>query len=172
MEHMTYELESVDRTKQTPFNGWNKINRAKTSFVDNAKIKRGGKEVNLQEYIDDNNQDCTIYQVYEKYRGDKKLTAAALNTLSHTISDELAEINDLPTAFMAMAAAEKAWKKLPLKVREEFGNDINRFQKTGISWAQEKIKAYEALQEAQKPKDPVVVQPGETINQGGVVTNG
>lgn len=172
MEHIKYELETIDRATPTPFNGWNKTNRAKTSFVDNAKIKRGGKEVNLQEYIDNNNQDCTIYQVYEKYRGDKKLTAAALNTLSHTISDELTEINDLPTAFMAMAAAEKAWKKLPLKVREEFGNDINRFQKTGISWAQEKIKAYEAMQEAQKPKDTVATIPSGTINKEGVVANG
>ena len=172
MEHLKYALETINRDKKTPFNSWNKINRAKTTFVDNPKIKRGGKEVNLQKYIDENNQDCTIYQVYEKYRGDKKLTAAALNTLSHTISDELTEINDLPTAFMAMAAAEKAWKKLPLKVREEFGNDINRFQKTGISWAQEKIKAYETMQEAQKPKDTVITVPGETINQKGVVANG
>ena len=137
---MNDRLEYEDRSKPTPFNGWNKINRAKKHFSDNAKIKRAGKEISLQEYINENNKDCTIYDVYNTYRGDKKLTVQALNTLSHKVSDELMQVTNLQDAFAVMKKAEESWRALPLDIRKEFGNNVREFQKNGLQWAQKKYK--------------------------------
>lgn len=129
------------RTKETPFTGWNKINRVEQTFSKGGQIRRNGKEVNLQEFINENNQDCTIYQVYEKYRGDMKMTQAELNTMHHKIADELTEIKDLRSAFEVMKRAEQSWRELPLEVRKEFGHSVQEFQKTGLDWANNKIRA-------------------------------
>lgn len=169
MEQVNVELETINRTKETPFNGWNKINRAKTTYSDGGKIKRAGDEMSLQEYINSNNQDCTIYQVLDTYRGDKRLTVAQLNTMHQTISDELAEIKDLPTALEVMKEAEKSWKKLPLEVRKEFNNSVAEFQRNGMNWANNKIKAYQDEQKAEQLKQQEAIKQN---TQTGVVNNG
>lgn len=130
-----------NRTKETPFAGWNKINRVEQTFSKGGKIRRNGKEINLQDFINENAQDCTIYQVYEKYRGDMKMTQAELNTMHHKVSDELSAIKDLPSAFEVMKKAEQTWRDLPLDIRKEFGHDVKKFQQTGLDWANGKIKA-------------------------------
>lgn len=130
------------RTKETPFNSWNKINRAKVTFNDDAKIKRDGKLISLQEYTNKNNVDCTIYDVYNTYRGDLKLTKEKLNVLHNKIADEMVEINNLHSALQVMKQTEKVWKEMPLEIKKEFNNDVQHFQKNGLKWANTKIKAY------------------------------
>lgn len=142
MEKLNVKLESYTRNRKTPFESWNKINRVKIDYTDGGEIRRNGKTLNLQEYINENNVDATIYEVYEKYRGDKKLTAAQLNTLTHTVSDELSNIKDLPSALEIMKKAEKSWKNLPLEIRKEFNNNVANFQKNGLEWANKKISNY------------------------------
>lgn len=156
---MNDRLEFEDRTKPTPFNGWNKINRAKKYFSDDTKIKRNGKEISLQEYINENNKDCTIYDVYNTYRGDKKLTVQALNTLSHKISDELMEVTNLQDAFAVMKKAEESWRSLPLDIRKEFNNNIRDFQQKGLNWARKKysetLKILDSKKEVQTQQTTV-----------------
>lgn len=168
---MNDTLETATRNKETPFNGWNKINRAIKTFNTNTKIKRRGEELDLQDYLNENNKDCTIYDVYKTYRGDMKLTAEAMNKLTHKVSDDLMEIKDLASAMEMLKATEKSWKDLPLEIRKEFGNDINEFQRRGVLWANEKIKAYDKeqkkLEDLQKQ-----AQIKETIQQAGDLTNG
>lgn len=158
---MNDRLELKSRTKPTPFNGWNKINRAVKTFGDSAKIKRNGKELSLQEFINANNKDCTIYDVLKTYRGDMKLTQAKLNTLTNKISDELMEINGLNDAFKVMAKAEETWKSLPLEIRKEFSHDVKNFQQNGLKWANDKIKA-------EKDRIAKLKAEQEKLNQGAV----
>lgn len=141
-------IKTINRTRQTPFSRWNKINRVERPFNDNQTIRRNGKEITLQEYINENNKDCTIYDVMKTYNGDLKLTQAKMNTLTHTVADELASIKDLRSAMEVMKKSEAAWRELPLEIRKDFGNDVNKFQTNGLKWAQDKIKAYEAEQKA------------------------
>ncbi len=148
---MNDKIGTENRTKKTPFAGWNKINRTQKTFTA-QKIRRAGKDIDLQEYTNENNKDCTIYDVYATYRGDKKLTVQALNTLTHKVSDELMEIKDLPTAFEVMKYTERSWRELPMEVRKEFNNNVNNFQKNGLNWANNKIKAYNDKIKAEKAK--------------------
>lgn len=139
MENKNDTIEIFDKATQTPFNAWNKTRRAIKNFSDNATIKRNGEEINLQQYIDENNKDCTIYDVYKTYRGDMKLTAQAMNQMTHKVADELMDIKDLPSALEILKQTEQTWKDLPLGIRKEFGNNMNEFQKHGLDWANKKI---------------------------------
>ena len=147
---MNDRINTNDRVLKTPFSRWNKINRAIHDFTLNEKIKRNGEELNLQKYINENNRDCTIYQVLETYRGDLKLTQARMNVLTHQVSDELMEIKDLRDALTVMKKAEETWKQMPLEIRKEFNNNVSEFQKNGLNWANQKIKEFNALQQAKK----------------------
>lgn len=162
-------IKTENRTKKTPFTAWNKINRAVHHFEDNQKIKRNGKEINLQQFINENNVDCTIYDVLKRYNGDTKLTEQALNKIQHTVIDELAGIEDLRSALDIMKKSEQTWEELPIEVRKMFENDINKFQKNGAKWAKQAVDAYEkkqkeALEALQKQQE----QPKNT----GDVNNG
>lgn len=141
-EILNDKITTETRTKQTPYNAWNKINRSKRNFSDDFKIKRNGKMISLKDFINENNRDCTIYQVLETYRGDKKMTAEALNKIHHMVSDELMEINSLANAFKAMKEAENSWRNLPLEIRKQFDNDISNFKMNGLKWANQEIEKY------------------------------
>lgn len=168
---MNDTIETTTRNKETPFNGWNKINRAIKTFETHTKIKRRGEILDLQDYLNENNKDCTIYDVYKTYRGDMKLTAEAMNKLTHKVSDELTQITDLRTAMEVLKATERSWKDLPLEVRKEFGNNINEFQRNGLKWANKKIEAVEAerkrLEDLRKQEQLKALQQAE-----GEVNNG
>ena len=164
-EEQNVKLETYDRTRKTPFNGWNKINRVKQTFSNGGTIRRNGKEINLQEFINANNEDCTIYQVFEKYCGNKKLTAEKLNVLTHEVSQDLSEINGLADALEVMKKAEASWKKLPLEIRNEFGNSVANFQKNGLSWANKKIA------EAEEAKKAILQKQAETTQQAKINFN-
>lgn len=164
------EITTETRTKPTPYNAWNKINRGARTFEDNAKIKRNGKKIKLQDFINENNRDCTIYDVLKTYRGDKKLTQQALCTMSHQVADEIAEINNLPDAFKAMKMAENAWRNLPLEIRKEFNNDISEFKMNGAKWAQEKINHFNKLEQQKKQKIEELKQ--QEMNKQGAQANG
>lgn len=146
---MNDRIETIDRNNKTPFNRWNTVNRAIHNFEDNAKLKRNGQEVTLQNYLNEARKDCTIYDVLETYRGDLKLTAEKMNTLHHKVAQDLEGVKDLRDALEVMKKAEASWRELPLEVRKEFGNNVSEFQKNGLSWAKEKIKAYN---KAKQPK--------------------
>ncbi len=151
---MKIENTTYDRTKKTPFNGWNKINKCCITYDDNSKIRRNGKEISLQEFINANNQDCTIYQVYDKYMGNMKLTQQALCNISHKVADELSGM-DLATALNTMNKAEQAWNNLPQAIKQEFGNSVQAFQKNGLQWAKNKIAEFN------KPKQKVTEEKKE-----------
>lgn len=146
---MNDTITTENRVSKTPFSRWNKINRAIHVFNDAQKIKRNGKELNLQQYINENNIDCTIYQVLETYRGDLKITREKMNTLTHEVAQQLSGVNGLNDALQIMEKAKDAWVTLPLTIRKEFNNNIGEFQKNGLSWANQKIAELNKLKQQQ-----------------------
>lgn len=164
---MNVELTSYDRTKETPYKAWNKINRIKKAYSNGGKIRRNGKTLSLQDFINENNKDLTIYDVYNTYRGDMKLTQAKLNTLTHKVADELTEVKDLPTALQVLKATEKSWNELPLEIKKEFNNNVHEFQKGGLKWANNKIAEYKAREQARLD---AIAQAQQQQNQTSVVT--
>lgn len=156
---MNDTIEIYDRNSTTPFNGWNKTRRAIKTFNDDTKLKRNGEKVSLQKYINENNRDCTIYDVYKTYRGDKKLTAQAMNIMTHKVADELMEIQDLPSAMEVLKRTEMTWRDLPIEIRKEFNNDVNTFQKHGLNWANKKIEAFKAKEAKLKALQEEATEP-------------
>lgn len=127
--------------KTTPFTRWNIKNKVKKDETKSQKfIKRDGKYISLQDFINENNRECTIYDVLKIYKGDMVLTQQKLNRYSQTISDELAGIKGLKEALDMQNRADKVWLELPLEIRKEFNNDINKFRQNGLNWANTKIK--------------------------------
>lgn len=144
-----YEIGSYTRTKKTPFEIWNKIPTATVTYSKKAKLKRNGKYMDLQEYTNKSNEDCTIYQVLEKYNGDGKMTREELNKLAHQVGEDVANINSLSDAFEMMKQANQAWNELPMSVRKEFDNDVRKFQMNGVEWAKKKTKEIEDMKAAE-----------------------
>lgn len=140
--------------KTTPFKRWNSKVRVITPEpkASSLKIKRAGKELSLQEFLNENNHDCTIYQVLQTYRGDMKLTQARLNTITRNVADNLQEVDGLRDALAIMNKAKETWNDLPLEVRKEFKNDVYEFQRNGLKWANSKIKEFEKIQKAEQDK--------------------
>lgn len=135
--------------KTTPFKRWNEKKKcvSEEPKEEQRLIKRNGKFISLQQFINENNRDCTIYDVLNTYRGDLKLTQARLNTITHTVADDLQSIDGLRDALEIMKKAKSSWNELPLEIRKEFKNDISNFQVNGLNWAKTKIAQAKAQQE-------------------------
>lgn len=144
------EIRIVNSNKKTPFTRWNINRKFAVKFSEDPKFRIQGKDVSIREFTNKNAIDTNIYEVIEKYRGDLKMSAAELNQFHNEIAQELTEIKNLPDALMQMKAAEEAWKTLPIDIRKEFGNSIQRFIKNGGTYLNEKITAYNKQMEAIK----------------------
>lgn len=138
--------------KTTPFKRWNEKKKCISDKPkeEMLKIKRNGKLLSLQEFINENNRDCTIYDVLNTYRGDLKLTQARLNVLTKEVSDDLQQIDGLRDAMEIMKKAKETWANMPLEIRKEFKNDISNFQVNGLNWAKSKIKEQKEIEQKMK----------------------
>lgn len=146
--------------KKTPFKRWNIKYKCEPKEHKDTMLKRSGKYIKLQDYINENNKDCTIYQVLNTYRGDLKLTQDRLNTITHRVADELQEIDGLRDALTIMNTAKRTWNEMPLEIRKEFKNDVHNFQVNGLAWAKAKQEEIKKLQESAK----VEVKESEVTN--------
>lgn len=137
------EVRTESYNKKTPFKRWNIIRHTGLVFSEDPKFRIGGKDVSIKDTQNAAAIDTNIYEVIEKYRGDLKMTTEQLNQFHTEIDQELTKIKSLPDAMQAIKTGEEAWKNLPLDIRKEFGNSINRFLKEGNTYFKNKIKAYE-----------------------------
>lgn len=144
------EIRIVNNNEKTPFARWNIDRKFAIKFSEDPKFRIQGKNISIREFTNKNAVDTNIYEVIEKYRGDLKMSAAELNQFHNEIAQELKEIKNLPDALMQMKAAEEAWKNLPIDIRKDFGNSIQRFIKNGSSYLNKKITAYNKQMEAIK----------------------
>ena len=151
-----------DNITENEYSRWAKIReRGKTtgqSFEEDPKIKRNGKMVSLKEYTNTASIDTNIYEVMEKYHGDKAFTIEAMKSNAMYISEEMAEIKSMSDALNRTLAAKKVWSELPLEIRKEFANNRQNFLLNGKAWAEKKIKE---INELTKPVVPVVEQAQE-----------
>ena len=114
--------------------------------IGNPKLKKYGQELDVREWINENNVDCEIYETLEKY-GTVKQRQADLPQ----IVGEMEQL-DLRKFLDRQIATENLWKSLPLDVRKEFKNNENEFMEKGIEWMNNKI-------EELKPKEPTPQEP-------------
>ena len=145
------EIRITDYNEKTPFKRWNIVRKSAVEFSEDPKFRINGKDISIREFTNQNAVDTNIYEVIEKYRGDLKMSATELNQFHTELAEELSEIKSMPDALMQMNKAKEAWRNLPLDVRQDFGNSIQKFVKYGSKYLNEKITAYnKKIEEAKK----------------------
>lgn len=121
-----------------------------------------GKKVNLYDRIQAANIDVDIYETLEKYNMAPTLAnCEEILEKRPLLYADISRIQEFEHPQDAIDYANKQWQMLPLKVRNEFGNDIRRFMQEGEQWAETKAKPFyqkylaemEALKEQQKPSE-------------------
>lgn len=107
-------------------------------------IEKCGKKINVYDAIQAANEDCEIYEVLEKYgcidrikRDDEAMYADVT---------QLQSLGDLRGVMEQKKMAEQMFYNLPLEVRREYDNDLNKF-------TTEAPKRMEAWQKAKKAEE-------------------
>ena len=118
-------------------------------------MKRAFGEVNVYDFIQEGRADTEIYPTLEKYgsidRLKKDLTEEQQKALYQDFT-LIQEMGDYRGVKDYQIKANKMFYELPLEIRKEFENDINKFTKNGAQWLKKKIDEAEAkkLAEAQE----------------------
>lgn len=134
------------------------IPKSKGSKFGKPTFKKFGKEIDIQEYIEEGRTDTEIYPCLEKY--------GCLKPLERTPSEiytDCTEYNDLRTTIEKGRKLKEIWANMPTKIKNQFNNDPNEFIDRGTEWAKkEKQKMEEAKEIVQQATVPVF----ETTTKG------
>lgn len=130
-------------------------------------MKRAFGEVNVYDFIQEGREDTEIYPTLEKYgsidRMKKDLTEEQQKALYNDFT-VIQEMGDYRGVKDYQNKAKQMFYELPLEVRKEFENDINKFTKDGAKWLKNKIDTTEALKKAEAEK---LTKTQETTNEVG-----
>lgn len=120
------------------------------SFTENPTIRRKGKDIDAQNYIDSFKADTEIYSLIDKYGCTEKIPMD-----TQIIESDLQGIKDRRDILDAQIKSEKLWKELPLEIRKEFGNNINEFRQNGLKYFKELNQKLQAQQQEEQtsPKE-------------------
>lgn len=124
---------------------------SKPQSFDRTKIfvEKQGKKINCYDAIQEAREDTEIYEVLNKYGSypDKLLDAKGAYA-DFTTFEGMRELKD------QQMQAENMFYNLPIKIRQQFNNNIHTFIKEGKGWLENKIAEM-------APKTPV--QPEVTV---------
>lgn len=140
---------------------WRK--RAQQSFdKENIFIEKNGKKINVYDMIQENREDTEIYPTLEKYGCIDKMMLNREDVYADYT--KLQEMRDYRGIKDFENQAKNMFYNLPLEVRQEFDNDINKFTRGADEYvAKLKKEDLKKIEENQKPKLEKEVQ-GELIN--------
>lgn len=117
----------------------------KQTFTENPTIRRKGKDVDAQDYINSFKADTEIYSIIEKYGSIEKIPMD-----TQIIESDLQGIKDRRDILDAQIKSERLWNSLPLEVRKEFGNNINEFRQNGLKFFKDLNKKLQQQQQAEQ----------------------
>ncbi|QCS36102.1 minor capsid protein [Capybara microvirus Cap1_SP_124] len=126
-----------------------KFRERKQQSFDKEKIfvEKCGKKINVYDMIQENREDTEIYPTLEKYGCIDKLM---LNREElYEDFTEIQKMQDLRGVNDYKIAAENAFYKLPIEIRKEFDNNINKFTSKGAEYIN-KLKAEDLEKAAAK----------------------
>lgn len=97
----------------------------KNEFVNGRKVLKKVGESDIYARIQEGKDDCDVYKILDRF------TNGDLLSLQRRVDGIFADVSAVPTSMVEFGAyAEKArdnFYKLPLEIRDAFGNDIDRF---------------------------------------------
>lgn len=116
--------------------------------IDNKyTVHRQGKDIVVDEWIKSNAEGTNIYQVIDKYGIGYVKENMGLSGLKG-IQLELEGINNLQDIMMREKRAKESWEKMPIEIRDKFGNSRYEFAKNGEKWLKNEIKKIEEIEKA------------------------
>lgn len=123
------------RTLKTGFSKFDKRTKVAQNFdKEKIQIKRGGKKINLYEFIQENGVDCAINDVINKYG-----TGVGINKIQKTPEEIIADFsdyNDLMTFKNRELKANEMFNSLPVNIKQQFNNSKQEFMDKGLKWAE------------------------------------
>lgn len=132
--------------------------RASQKF-DKNKIffEKCGKKINVYDFIQEGREDTEIYPTLEKYGCIDKMMINKEDVFADYT--ELQKMQDLRGIKDFEIKAKQMFYNLPLDVRKEFDNDINKFTK-GADEFVAKLRQQENEKQAQQPIEEGVKENG------------
>lgn len=106
--------------------------------IGNPKLKKYGQELDVREWINENNVDCEIYETLEKYGTIKQKPVDSIRIVGEMENLDLRKYLD------RKIAEEDLWKSLPIEIRKDFNNDPNKFMEEGLDYMKNKKAEEEA----------------------------
>lgn len=107
-------------------------------------LKKGGKEYNLYEAIQEETDGTNIYETLEKYGSIKSMEIDLPNLYA-----DISEFKDLRNQIDQLNKAEEMWQNLPIETRRKYNHDKREFIEKGM---EDIKKEYEEKLEIEKNK--------------------
>lgn len=135
------------------------LKRYSQSFdKDKITLTKAGVTFNVYDKIQEAREDTEIIPTLKKYG-----CIPVQGYDSASLYQDFTQAQDLRGVLDRKIAAENAFYQLPIEVRREFDNNIDRFMKEGEKYLKNKI-------EQEKPKP--VEEPAQPVVSEGEVSNG
>lgn len=133
-------------------------------------IEKYGKKINVYDMIQEAREDTEIYPTLEKYGCIDKMMLNREDV--YTDYTELQKMRDLRGIKEYQIKANNMFYNLPLEVRKEFNNDINKFTKEADEYIK-KLKAEDAKKLAEtKQQETVTTKPKVDVTTQNTQTKG
>lgn len=122
-------------------------------------VHRQGKDICIDDWIQAGKVGTNIYDVIETYGLDYAKQNMGIAGLKAIVED-VSKINGLQDVMMMNKRAIEAWEKMPIEIKQKFGNNRLEFAANGHQWLKDELKK---LEEANKPvsNDKVIVKKTE-----------
>lgn len=108
----------------------------KSEFTEDKTIKRNGKEVKIEDYVESHKADTEIYSLLDKYGAIEKIPVD-----TQIIESDLSAIKNLRDIKEADRQVQYHWNNLPLEERAKFGNNIYEYKQNALKYYQNLNKA-------------------------------
>lgn len=142
----------------------NRERMAQSFDKEKITMKRAIGEVNVYDFIQEGREDTEIYPTLEKYGSIDvmKINRGKEEQLFQDFTD-IQELDGYRGVLDYQKKAKEMFYSLPLEVRKEFNNDINKFTQNGHEYLKNKIDKYKAedlaREMAQKQAEASVQKP-------------
>lgn len=155
--------ETIQMELESPFKRLRAIKRFNQDFdKDKITLTKAGVTFNVYDKIQEAREDTEIIPTLEKYG-----CIPVQSYDSEALYQDFTNATDLRGVLDRKIAAENAFYQLPLDVRKEFDNNIDRFMREGDKYLQDKIAKEKAEKQTQQSEIPVSNTSSNTeVNNG------
>jgi hypothetical protein len=106
-------------------------------------LKKGGREFNLYDAIQEATEGTNLYAVLEKYGSIRSMELDLPNLYA-----DISEFKDLRNTMDQLHKAEEMWLNLPIETRRKYGHDKREFIEKGMDDLKKEYETQKAAEAA------------------------